>query len=149
MSAGKKEKQSLALLGVKITPALKEAIEEAGEALGIAPSTYARQLLMIGWRSRHEAPVEKNPREQVLVDRFRELPVTAQEDIVAMVKALHQKYQDARRTGSHPDAERINAEFLRSNGPIVEEIRIKSDEPLEDGDPQVKDLQPFMRDKKT
>ena len=90
-----KGKESLELLGIKIEPALKKAIEAEGNALGIPMSTYARQLLITGWQLRHEAPVSKNPREAILLDWFNDLPIREQENILAMVKALHKKHVSA------------------------------------------------------
>ena len=87
-----KGKDSLELLGVKVDPALKAAIETEADALGIAMSTYARQLLITGWRSRHEAPVAKNPRELILTELFNNLPLSEQENVITMVEALHKKH---------------------------------------------------------
>lgn len=95
MSESKKEKdvkESLELMGIKISSGLKDAIEKESDSLQIKPGTYARQLLILGWKSRHEAPVAKNPREQILIDRFSELPIDQQEDVVAIVETLYKKY---------------------------------------------------------
>src|SRR5262245_20956449 len=87
----KPEKELLENLGLKITPALKAAIERESEALEITPGTYARQLLQIGWRAREGAPVAKNPREQKLIDAFNAMPINRQEDILAIIDALQIK----------------------------------------------------------
>lgn len=93
-----KGKESLELLGVKVDPALKKAIEDEGDALGIPMSTYARQILIVGWQSRHETSIAKNPREQILVAWFNELPIGDQETVLTMVEALHKK-RGQRTTG--------------------------------------------------
>ena len=87
-----KGKESLALLGVKIDPALKSAIEDEGNALGVPMSTYARQLLITGWQSRHNAPISKNPRESILLEWFNDLPIREQENVLIMVEALYKKH---------------------------------------------------------
>lgn len=108
MSAGKKDKELLELIGIKISPTLKQAIEEESKALEIPPSTYARQLLSLGWRTRHEAPVAKNPREQIMIDRFNELPMHKQEDIMVIMEALRDKHlEDLKRIEDTEAAEKL------------------------------------------
>ena len=102
----KKGKESLENVGVKIDPSLKKAIEEESSALGITAGTYARQLLMTGWQVRHQAPISKNPREQILIDLFNDLPIGEQENVVAMVDALHKKH--VRGTGKVIDIRDID-----------------------------------------
>ena len=88
----KKGKESLENVGVKVDPSLKKAIEEESSALGVTAGTYARQLLITGWQARHQAPIAKNPRELILIELFNDLPIGEQENVVAMVEALHKKH---------------------------------------------------------
>lgn len=90
-----KGKDSLELLGIKIDPALKRSIEDEGNALGVPMSTYARQLLIIGWQARHNAPISKNPRESILIGWFNELPIDEQENVLLITEALHRKHATA------------------------------------------------------
>jgi hypothetical protein len=91
MPRSKANKASLENLGVKVEPSLKRAIEDEGKALGIAPGTYSRQLVVLGWQARHNAPVSKNPREQMLINLFNELSVEDQERVLAIVQALQRQ----------------------------------------------------------
>jgi hypothetical protein len=87
-----KKKESLENIGVKVDPLLKRAIEDESGSLRIAAGTYTRQLVELGWQIRHELPIAKNPREQILLSWFNELPIGEQENVMAMVEALHKKH---------------------------------------------------------
>jgi len=91
----RKGKESLENIGVKIDPALKKAIEEESNALGITTGTYSRQLLITGWHSRHNAPIAKNPREQILIELFNELPINDQEIVLAIIEAINNRARTA------------------------------------------------------
>ena len=100
-------------VGLKVDPSLKRSIEEESSALGITAGTYARQLLITGWQSRHQMPIAKNPRESILLGWFNELPIAEQENVLAMVEALHKKHvKEASKIVDikdvRPDAKKIN-----------------------------------------
>jgi hypothetical protein len=92
MARPKHQKESLENIGVKVEPALKKAIEDESSALRIAAGTYARQLIILGWQSRHGAPVTQNPREIILINWFNELPIPEQENLLTIAEALHKKH---------------------------------------------------------
>jgi hypothetical protein len=112
MSRPKNHKESLENLGVKVDPTLKKAIEDESKALRIAPGTYTRQLVILGWQCRHGAPVAQNPRERMLMDWFNELPIIEQETLLTITEALYKKHA------------RKSAESLNSIPPIPTEHRL-------------------------